>query len=83
FIIGDRAQLPNDYDREIVSKINSVIPYDKAWEKAIEYLKKFPKSYLLDQRKFFSEVYKKVRDDFLEKVVEDKDKRKQKTLFDF
>lgn len=83
FIIGDRAQLPDDYDREIVSKINSVIPYDKAWEKAIEYLKKFPKSYLLDQRKFFSEVYKKVRDDFLEKVVEEKDKRKQKTLFDF
>ena len=80
FIIGNKEQLPSDYDREIARKINSVIPYDLAWQKALEYLKKFPKSTLLNQQKFF-EAYKKVRDDFIEKVV--KGEKKESTLLDF
>ena len=70
FKIGDKEQLPEDYDREVVDKINSVVPYELAWKKAIEYLEKFPKSILLDQRKFY-EVYKRVRDTFFEDVMEE------------
>jgi len=70
FKIGDKEQLPEDYDREVIDKINSVVPYELAWKKAIEYLQKFPKSILLDQRKFY-EVYKKVRDTFFEDIMEE------------
>jgi len=69
FKIGDKEQLPEDYDREIARKINSVVPYELAWRSAIEYLKKFPKSILLDQQKFYNEVYKRVRDTFLDDII--------------
>ena len=69
FKIGDKEQLPSDYDREIARKINSIVPYDIAWKKAVEYLSRFPKSVLLSQRKFYEEAYKKVRDTFLDEIV--------------
>ncbi|MEM2928758.1 MAG: hypothetical protein QXP60_07330 [Nitrososphaerota archaeon] len=68
FKIGEEEQKPIDYDRQIVSKIESVIPYDKAWNAAIKYLKKFPKDALLNQQNFFSEVYKPIRDSFIEEI---------------
>ncbi len=71
FKIGDKEQLPSDYDREIAKKINAVVPYNLAWEKAIEYLKKFPKEVLLSQRKFYEEAYKRVRDNFFERIVKE------------
>jgi hypothetical protein len=72
YIIGEENQLPQDYDRQIVSKIDPILPYERAWSSALEYLRGFPKSDLLDQSKFFSEVYRPVRDEFLEEVVERK-----------
>jgi hypothetical protein len=72
YIIGEEVQLPQDYDRQIVSKIDPILPYERAWSSALEYLRNFPKSDLLDQSKFFSEVYRPVRDKFLEEVVERK-----------
>jgi hypothetical protein len=72
YIIGEEVQLPQDYERQIVSKIDPVLPYDRAWNSALEYLRGFPKSDLLDQSKFFSEVYRPVRDRFLEEAVERK-----------
>jgi hypothetical protein len=72
YIIGEESQLPGDYDRQIVSKIDPILPYERAWSSALEYLRVFPKSDLLDQSKFFSEVYKPVRDSFLEQVAERK-----------
>jgi hypothetical protein len=72
YIIGEENQLPQDYDRQIVSKIDPIISYQRAWSSALEYLSNFPKSDLLDQSKFFSEVYRPVRDAFLEEVVERK-----------
>ncbi|RLE71209.1 MAG: hypothetical protein DRJ37_05425, partial [Thermoprotei archaeon] len=71
FKIGDKEQLPSDYDREIARKINTIVPYDLAWKKAIEYLQRFPRKVLLSQRKFYEEAYKKVRDDFFEKIVKE------------
>jgi hypothetical protein len=71
FAIGDQVQRPEDYDRQIAGKIDSVIPYDQAWDAAIRYISTFPREVLLDQRGFFEKVYKPVRDRFLEVVEED------------
>jgi len=42
FVIGSEVQRPEDYDREIVRRIEAVIPYEEAWNAAINYLKSFP-----------------------------------------
>jgi len=67
FIIGDKEQLPSDYDKEVVDKIRLLMPYEEAWKKAVEYIKSFPKDVLLDQQEFYSKVYEPVRDIFLKK----------------
>ena len=64
FTMGGEEQRPEDYDRQIAEKISGVVPYEKAWEAALKYLRKFPKHVLLDPRKFYEKVYKPVRDDF-------------------
>ncbi|MEM4576480.1 MAG: hypothetical protein QW701_03320 [Candidatus Nezhaarchaeales archaeon] len=69
FIIGGQEQKPDDYDRQIAQHIERVVPYEKAWQAALEYLKSFKKETLLDQQKFFKEVYEPIRDRFLEDVV--------------
>ncbi len=81
FVIGDTEQTPKDYDRQIARRIDAVIPYEEAWEAALEYLRSQPKQYLLDQQKFFSKVYEPVRDKFIEVVV--KKLGKQQTFDQF
>jgi len=68
FIIGDEVQRPEDYDEQVVRKIEAVVPYDRAWNAALNYLRSFPADYLLDQRKFYERVYLPVRDRFEELV---------------
>ena len=70
FIMGGKEQLPEDYLRNVVRKIEPVIPYDLVWESALKYVSMFPKEVIADQRMFFKEVYKPVRDAFIQKVVE-------------
>lgn len=67
FIIGDKEQSPEDYDKEVVYKISSLTAYEKAWKKAVEYIKHFSKETLLDQQEFYDKVYKPIRDAFFEK----------------
>lgn len=64
FKIGDQEQRPSDFEREVIDKIADVMPFEEAWKIAVDYLKRFDKETLLDQRKFFEEVYKPVRDKF-------------------
>jgi len=64
FKIGNQEQRPSDFEKEVISRIESVMPFEEAWKIAIDYLKNFDKETLLDQRKFFEEVYKPVRDSF-------------------
>ena len=71
FVMGGQEQLPEDYDKNVVSKIESVVPYEVAWEAALKYLSKFPKQVLLDPQKFYEKAYKPVRDEFTEKVIEE------------
>jgi len=68
FKIGEEEQKPIDYNRQITSKIETIIPYNEAWNAAIKYLKRFPKDALLNQQNFFNEIYKPIRDNFIEKV---------------
>ena len=72
FVMGDREQTPEDYDRYVAQKIDAVIPYDVAWEAALKYVSKFPKHVLLDQQKFYKLVYEPVRDRFIEEVISEK-----------
>jgi len=67
--IGGEEQRPEDYDRQIAQHIEGVVPYERAWQAALEYLKSFDGGVLLDQQRFFKEVYEPVRDRFLEDVV--------------
>jgi len=71
FIIGDKEQLPEDYDKNIASKIEGVISYELAWEAALKYLSKFPRQILEDPIKFYEKVYEPIRDRFIELVVKE------------
>lgn len=79
FTIGDEIQRPEDYDRQIAKPINSVISYERAWQAALEYLKGFDRQVLLDQQRFFKEVYEPVRDKFLDLVLNPKKLRRDLT----
>lgn len=71
FIIGDKEQLPEDYDKNITSKIEGVISYELAWEAALKYLSKFPRQVLEDPIKFYEKVYEPIRDHFIELVIKE------------
>lgn len=72
FMISDKPQTPDDYNKEIKNKIELIINYDKAWEAAVKYVSSFSRSIILDQRQFYQKVYLPVRDNFIEKVVKGK-----------
>ncbi|MEM2399966.1 MAG: hypothetical protein QW305_02105 [Candidatus Bathyarchaeia archaeon] len=78
FMIGGQVQRPEDYDNQIARRIDSVVSYERAWQSAIEYLQKFSRDVLLNQQKFFKQVYEPVRDKFLEIVLArgERDKRR-------
>ncbi|MGQ9479331.1 MAG: hypothetical protein ACUVQ0_04815 [Thermoproteota archaeon] len=67
-VIGNIKQTSKDYDNQIVRRVNGIVPYEEAWRRALEYLKGFPKEVLLDQQKFYNQVYRPVRDSFIESV---------------
>jgi len=65
FMIGGAEQSARDYDQQIAKRIEAAaIPYEDAWETAIRYLKSFSRDVLIDQQKFYREVYRPVRDVF-------------------
>lgn len=83
FTIGNTEQKPEDFERQIIAKINSTIPFEKAWKAAIEYVSNFSRSTLLDQQKFYEKVYKPVRDTFLQTIKEKEKTVKETTLTKF
>jgi len=76
FVIGGTEQSPEDYDRQIAKRIESTaISYRDAWEASIKYLSRFSRDVLLDQQRFYKEVYVPVRDRFhilVEKMMKNK-----------
>ncbi len=82
FTIGNIEQRPEDFKRQIIYKINAEVPFEKAWEAAINYVKQFSKSTLLSQQKFYEKVYKPVRDNFLQIVKKSlKEKKSEKLVY--
>lgn len=81
FTIGNTEQKPEDFERQIIARINAVIPFEKAWEEAIKYVSNFSRSTLLDQQKFYEKVYKPVRDNFLQIIKERKAKETSLTKY--
>ena len=84
FIIGDKPQKPEDFDREVAQKIEEVVSFNIAWEAALDYIKRFPLETIKSQRGFYEKIYKPVRDEFIKiiqeyismrRIVEDKDVR--------
>ncbi|AFK50593.1 hypothetical protein TCELL_0168 [Thermogladius calderae 1633] len=73
YTMGGVEQTPEDYDRNIAYKIEMAgIPYEKAWEAAVEYVRGFPERVLLDPQEFYRKVYEPVRDRFAELVLSEK-----------
>ncbi|WP_440059961.1 hypothetical protein ACSU1N_02065 [Thermogladius sp. 4427co] len=74
YVIGGVEQTPEDYDRNIAKKIELAgIPYELAWEKAVEYVRRFPDRVLLDPQEFYKKVYEPVRDRFAEIVFKSRE----------
>ncbi|MFB6489996.1 MAG: hypothetical protein TU35_001910 [Thermoproteus sp. AZ2] len=69
FAMGGKPQRPADYDREVVWKIDSIYPYQRVWEAAVDYVSSFPREVLESQSRFYRRVYEPVRDSFLRDVV--------------
>ncbi len=69
FTIGGDVQRPEDFDRQVARRIESLIPFDRAWEAAVSYVSRFPREVLESQRAFYEMVYKPVRDSFLRELV--------------
>ncbi|MEL9940433.1 MAG: hypothetical protein QW348_06295 [Ignisphaera sp.] len=71
FMIGGRVQTPEDFDRNVVRKVEVVAPFDIVWEATLKYVSRFPRHILVDPQKFYKHVYEPVRDGFMKKVVEE------------
>ncbi len=69
FEMGGKEQLPEDFDRQIKSKLEIIAPWEVVWRAAVEYVKRFPTTVLKDPQKFYKYVYEPVRDHFVEKVL--------------
>ena len=81
FMIGGDEQSARDYDRQIAKRIEaSAVRYEDAWETAVRYLRGFPKETLLDQQRFYREVYKPVRDRFYSLIMRGSKIMEQRTL---
>lgn len=80
-MIGGSEQSSRDYDRQIAKRIEAAaVSYEDAWATAIRYLKSFPKDALIDQQRFYKEVYRPVRDSFQILIKRKSKIGKQQTL---
>jgi len=81
YVMGGIEQRPEDYDRYVARKFEEAgIKYEEAWRKALEYIRRFPKTILLDPQKFYKEVYEPVRDRFVEKILKGEPVKKKRSL---
>ncbi len=81
FMMGGVEQTPRDFDRQVTARFEAAgVSWEKAWEAALRYLSRFPKTVLKDPQKFYSMVYEPVRDNFLERVLGGAGEEKQKSL---
>ncbi|QOJ79794.1 hypothetical protein IG193_07530 [Infirmifilum lucidum] len=79
FTIGDEEQRPEDFEREVIRRVEAVMPFEEAWRLAVEYVSSFDRRVLLSQRDFYEKVYLPVRDLFPN--INIRKSGKQTTLF--
>ncbi|MDA4128425.1 MAG: hypothetical protein OK422_03050 [Thaumarchaeota archaeon] len=65
FTIGGKIQSETDFDKQIITRFNGTFP--SAWEDALDLMKKYDAQVLLSQARFYTDVYKPVRDTLAEK----------------
>ncbi|MEM5828032.1 MAG: hypothetical protein QW197_00805 [Candidatus Aenigmatarchaeota archaeon] len=82
FIMGDKPQLPKDFDINIARKFERIDNFQNIWSFVLEYLKTFDIKDLEDQQRFFDKVYKPIRDNF-EEFYKKGIKREKKSIFDY
>ena len=70
YTIGGEEQTPRDFDRQVKAKIEKIMPWEKAWEAALEYLRRFPRRVLEDPRLFYRLAYEPIRDTFFLDLLE-------------
>ncbi|HYB45113.1 MAG TPA: hypothetical protein VEC92_01190 [Nitrososphaerales archaeon] len=68
FTIGGEMQTKEDFDRQVKSRFGKA--FGSAWKEALSYVKSFDKDTLLSANGFFTEVYKRRRDELAEKWTE-------------
>ncbi len=69
FSIGGEEQTPRDFDRQVVYKVSRLLPWERVWEAALEYLKMFPETVLRDPQRFYKLAYEPVRDTFFVQLL--------------
>ena len=69
FTIGGEAQTEDRFRRQIGARFAGS-SYQTAWREALDYVKHFDRDALLSGSRFFSDVYRPVRDEFAEKWSE-------------
>ncbi len=62
YVIGGEQQRPEDFDRQIVSRLGGQKNFQEYWNSALKYLQRFPREVLESQREFFEKIYLPVRD---------------------
>jgi hypothetical protein len=68
FTIGGKLQTKSDFEKQVVSRFDG--KFEDAWKDALSLLRNYNKEELLSQSRFYSEVYKPVRDSLAEKWSE-------------
>ena len=70
FEIGDEAQTPKDFERQIISRFGGESNFKKAWSEALKIVKGYDEQTLKSQHEFFEKVYKPRRDELSKKWSE-------------
>jgi hypothetical protein len=68
FAMGEQTQTEENFNRQVKARFHDT--FEEAWKEALDYIKSFDKETLLSQSKFFSEVYRPMRDEFAKKWTE-------------
>ena len=68
FKIGGKTQTKEDFERQVKSRFGGA--FQPAWKEALAYVRGFDKEVLLSTDRFFSEVYRPVRDELAAKWTE-------------
>lgn len=70
FAFGGVEHTPGEFRRRVVEKVSKLVPWERAWRAALEYVSRFPERVLRDPRLFYKYVYEPVRDRFFVDLVE-------------